>query len=132
MLTHSQVQAAISAQLDGEEAELSADVIDAHLEHCAECRAFRDKAAALSRSLSFVEPADSGMAPPTDLSEVILAGVEPEWKRASSARQANLTVARIALVVMGLVFAVWAIVQVGLPSARCPLPLRFHPGEDHL
>lgn len=121
MLTHSQVQAAISAQLDGEDAELSADVIDAHLEHCAECRAFRDKAAALSRSLSFVEPADSGMAPPTDLSEVILAGVEPEWKRASSARQANLTVARIALVVMGLVFAVWAIVQVVRASGLVPL-----------
>ena len=121
MLTHSQVQAAISAQLDGEEAELSADVIDAHLEHCAECRAFRDKAAALSRSLSFVEPADSGMAPPTDLSEVILAGVEPEWKRASSARQANLTVARIALVVMGLVFAVWAIVQVVRASGLVPM-----------
>jgi len=94
--------------MDGEDSDLSQDVIDTHLESCAECRAFRDKAAALSRSLSFVEPVDSGMAPPTDLSDVILAGVEPEWRRTSSARQANLTVARAAMVLMGAVFAIWA------------------------
>ena len=121
MLTHSQVQAAVSAQLDGERSELSKDVIDAHLESCAECRAFRDKAAALSRSLHFVEPADSGMAPPTDLSEVILAGVEPEWRRTSSARQANLTVARIAMVLMGVIFAIWAVVLIVHASGLVPL-----------
>ncbi len=41
MLTHSQVQAAISAHMDGEHSDLSQDVIDTHLESCAECRAFR-------------------------------------------------------------------------------------------
>ncbi|MCZ9306942.1 zf-HC2 domain-containing protein [Corynebacterium sp. c8Ua_181] len=121
MLTHSQVQAAVSAQLDGEHSELSKDVIDAHLESCAECRAFRDKAAALSRSLNFVEPSDSGMAPPTDLSEVILAGVEPEWRRTSSARQANLMVARIAMVLMGVIFAIWAVVLIVHASGLVPL-----------
>ena len=129
MLTHSQVQAAVSAQLDGEHSELSKDVIDAHLESCAECRAFRDKAAALSRSLNFVEPADSGMAPPTDLSEVILAGVEPEWRRTSSARQANLTVARIAMVLMGVIFAIWAVVLIVHASGLVPVSythLRAH------
>lgn len=111
MLTHEQVQAAISAQLDGEEPQLAPDVIEAHIAHCAECAAFRDKAAALSRSLNFVEP-DGGMAPPKDLSDIILAGVEPEWQRASSARQASLTLARIALGLLALVFAVWAVVVV--------------------
>lgn len=115
MLTHEQVQAAISAQLDGEPAQLPADVVDAHVENCAQCRAFRDKAAALSRSLSFVESAE-GMAPPQDLSEVIIAGVESEWNRASSARQTALTVARVGLVSLGLVFAVWAIVVVASAS----------------
>ena len=102
MLTHSQVQAAISAQLDGEHSDLAEDVIDAHLESCAECRAFRDKAAALSRSLRFVEPAESGMAPPTDLSEVILAGVDPE--------RANLLMEGAAVrfgMACGLFFSAW-------------------------
>ncbi|MCG7465181.1 MULTISPECIES: zf-HC2 domain-containing protein [Corynebacterium] len=121
MLTHSQVQAAISAHMDGEHSDLSQDVIDTHLESCAECRAFRDKAAALSRSLSFVEPADSGMAPPTDLSDVILAGVEPEWRRTASARQANLTVARAAMVLMGAIFAIWAVVLIVHASGLVPL-----------
>ena len=109
MLTHEQVQAAISAQLDGEVPQLSPDVIDAHVSGCAECAAFRDKAAALSRSLSQVEPAG---APPRDLSEVILAGVEPEWQRASSARQASLTLARVSLGALSAVFLVWAVVVV--------------------
>ena len=63
MLTHEQVQAAISAQLDGEAPQLSPDVIEAHVSGCSECAAFRDKAAALSRSLSVVEPAGG---PPHD------------------------------------------------------------------
>jgi len=109
VLTHEQVQAAISAQLDGEVPQLSPDVIEAHVSGCAECAAFRDKAAALSRSLSQVEPAGT---PPRDLSEVILAGVEPEWQRASSARQASLTLARVSLGVLSAVFLVWAIVVV--------------------
>ena len=108
MLTHEEIQAAISAQLDGEPTDVSNDVIETHVESCEQCRAYRDKAAALSRSLSFVESAQ-GMAPPQDLSEVIIAGVEPEWRRASSARQTTLTVARVALVVLGLLFSIWAI-----------------------
>lgn len=109
MLTHEQVQAAISAQLDGEAPQLSPDVIEAHVSSCPDCAAFRDKAAALSRSLSLVEPDG---APPQDLSEVILAGVEPEWQRASSTRQASLSLARVALGVLSVAFLVWAIVVV--------------------
>lgn len=109
MLTHEQVQAAISARLDGEEPQLAPDVIDAHLSGCPECTAFRDKAAALSHSLSQVQPAGQ---PPRDLSEVILAGVEPEWQRASSARQASVALARISLGVLSVVFLVWAVAVV--------------------
>ena len=109
MLTHEQVQAAISARLDGEEPQLAPDVIDAHLSGCPECTAFRDKAAALSHSLSQVQPAGQ---PPQDLSEVILAGVEPEWQRASSARQASVALARISLGVLSVVFLVWAVAVV--------------------
>ena len=109
MLKHEQVQAAISAQLDGEVPQLAPDVIDAHLSGCPECAAFRDKAAALSHSLSQVQPAGH---PPRDLSEVILAGVEPEWQRASSARQASVALARISLAVLSVVCLVWAVVVV--------------------
>ncbi|MDO5033029.1 zf-HC2 domain-containing protein [Corynebacterium sp.] len=111
MLTHEQVQAAISAQLDGEPVPLSQDIIDTHVHNCPECAAFREKAAALSRSLSTVEPA-AGMAPPRDLSESILAEVEPEWQRASSARHASLTAARIVVGVLALAFLVWAVAMV--------------------
>lgn len=135
MLTHEQVQAAISAQLDEEAPQLSPDVIEAHVSGCSECAAFRDKAAALSRSLSVVEPAG---VPPHDLSDVILAGVEPEWQRASSARQASLTLARVALGVLSLAFVVWAVVVVVSASGLTTLASEgtladgADPGRAHL
>ena len=135
MLTHEQVQAAISAQLDGEAPQLSPDVIEAHVSGCPECAAFRDKAAALTHSLSLVEPAG---VPPHDLSEVILAGVEPEWQRASSTRQASLTLARVSLGVLSLAFLVWAVVVVvsasGLTtlSSEGTLAEGADPGRAHL
>lgn len=109
MLNHDQVQAALSSRMDGESYALSDDVIDSHVAGCAQCQEFRDRAAQLSRRLNFVEPDGSGMAPPKDLSEVIIAGVEPEWRRASSARQTSLAVARIAVAIMGAFFGAWAI-----------------------
>ena len=59
--------------------------------------------------MSQVQPAGQ---PPRDLSEVILAGVEPEWQRASSARQASVALARISLGVLSVVFLVWAVAVV--------------------
>ncbi|WP_236251936.1 hypothetical protein [Corynebacterium striatum] len=64
------------------------------------------------------------MAPPQDLSEVIIAGVESEWNRASSARQTALTVARVGLVSLGLVFAVWAIVVVASASGLAVIGMK--------
>lgn len=121
MLTHSQVQAALSARLDGEEHELDDAAVDAHVANCAECAKFRDRAVALSRSLTFVEPASSGMAPPKNLSEVILAGVEPTWRQVSSARQTSLALARLTLVALGGCLVVWAVALVISASGMAPV-----------
>lgn len=108
MLDHDEVQAALSARLDGETGELDADVVDAHVANCATCRSFWEQSLALSRRLNFVEPVDSGMSPPEDLSEVIIAGVEPEWRKRSAGRLASLTLARVALIVLGILMLGWA------------------------
>ncbi|WP_448855875.1 zf-HC2 domain-containing protein [Corynebacterium camporealensis] len=121
MLNHDSFQAAISARLDGEAYELDDAVLDTHLANCPDCRAYADKAAALSSSLSFVESNDQGMAPPKELSEVILAGVEPEWRRASNARQIALVVVRLFLAVLGLAFLVWGVLQVVSASGIAPV-----------
>ncbi|WJY89333.1 zf-HC2 domain-containing protein [Corynebacterium confusum] len=120
MLTHEQVQAAISARLDGESHGLDENVVDAHIAECAECRAFQDEAARLSRSLSFAEPAGEGMAPPQDLSELILGGVESEWQRTAGRRHAGLAMARILLVVIGIICAAWAVAMVAQSSGMVP------------
>ena len=77
MVSHEEVQAALSARIDGEKAELDDAIVDAHVSGCAECRAFLDRSLALSQSLG----GDSAMAPPQDLSAAILAGVDNEWRR---------------------------------------------------
>lgn len=107
MIDHDQVQAALSARIDGEPTPLDDDVIDAHLAGCARCRQFHDEALALSRRLRFIDPADGGMTPPADLSEVIMAGVEPEWRRTANARMVGLVVARLLLVIAGVLWVVW-------------------------
>lgn len=120
MLTHEQVQAAISARLDGENHGLDEDVVDAHIAECAECRAFQDKAARLSRSLSFVESAGAGMDPPQDLSDFILGGVESEWQRTAGRRHAGVAMARISLVFIATICAVWAVAMVAQSSGMVP------------
>lgn len=111
MLSHEDVRAAASARLDGEDYALADDVLDAHLAGCAECAAFVDNAVALHRTLRG-ESVREGMAPPQDLADVILAGVEPEWRAAAASRQAQLSVARVLLVTIGAALVVWAIAQV--------------------
>ena len=79
MVSHEEVQAALSARIDGEPAGLDDAVVDAHVSNCAECRAFLDQALALSQEFDGTErPA---MDPPQDLSAVILASVDDEWRR---------------------------------------------------
>ncbi|MDO5513343.1 zf-HC2 domain-containing protein [Corynebacterium sp.] len=113
MIDHEKVQAALSARIDGEPSPLDDDIIDSHLAVCERCQHFHEQALALSRRLRFIEPEDSGMTPPADLSEVIIAGVEPEWRRAASARTIGLAVSRLLLVVAGALWVVWGVQLLG-------------------
>lgn len=105
MLNHDQVQEALSARMDGEAYELADDVIDTHISHCAQCKAYQDRAAKLSSTLI---PALQ-LEPSQELADTILAEIEPEWRRVSGGRLASLAAARIALVVIAIVFFIWAI-----------------------
>lgn len=109
MIDHEKVQAALSARIDGEPSPLDEDVIDAHLAVCGECRSFHEEAVALSRRLRFIDTADAGMSPPADLSEVIIAGVEPEWRRTANARVVGLAVSRVLLVIAGVLWVIWGL-----------------------
>ena len=114
MLSHEDVQAAISARLDGEAYALEDDVIDAHLAGCPECAAYAEKVSTLAGFLG--ESVSDGMSPPQDLSEVILAGVEPEWRAVSAARQTGLAVGRVLMALTGVIVVAWAIAVVGSSS----------------
>lgn len=87
-------------------------VVDAHLAHCDACRTYYDRAAALNRQLSF-GVAQPGTLVPPDLSEIILAEVEPQWRRRANARIVVSTVLRVLLVVLGSVYIMWAVSMLG-------------------
>ena len=110
MVSHEEVQAALSARIDGEKAELDDAIVDAHVSGCAECRAFLDRSLALSQSLS--QPlggeSDDAMAPPQDLSAAILAGVDNEWRRFARRREIGMAVGRLMLGAMAVVWVLWA------------------------
>ncbi|WP_293830784.1 zf-HC2 domain-containing protein [uncultured Corynebacterium sp.] len=110
MVSHEEVQAALSARIDGEKAELDDAIVDAHVSGCEECRAFLDRSLALSQSLS--QPlgggTDDAMAPPQDLSAAILAGVDNEWRRFARRREIGMAVGRLMLGAMAVVWVLWA------------------------
>ena len=107
MVSHEEVQAALSARIDGEKAELDDAIVDAHVSGCAECRAFLDRSLALSHSLG--GGTDDAMAPPQDLSAVILAGVDNEWRRFARRRELGMAVGRLMLGAMAVVWVLWAV-----------------------
>lgn len=121
MLSHEDVQAALSARLDGESHALDDAAVDAHLSNCARCTAYFERAVALSHRLAAVESVRTGMAPPADLSEVILTGVEPQWRRRAVAQQNSLIGARISLLVLAAVFVVWAVTIVASAAGLAAL-----------
>ena len=106
------VQAALSARLDGEPTGMDGAVIDAHLAHCSNCRLYYDRAAELNRKLNLGVAEPRTMVPP-DLSEIILAEVEPQWRRRANTRVIASTVLRILLVILGAVYTVWAASMLG-------------------
>lgn len=111
MVSHEEVQAALSARIDGEKAELDDAIVDAHVSGCAECRAFLDRSLALSESLSqpLSGDTDDAMAPPQDLSSAILAGVDNEWRRFARRREIGMAVGRLMLSAMAVVWVLWAV-----------------------
>ena len=110
VISHTQVQAALSAMLDREPAELPADIVAAHVDNCAECQAFLARSQALKQQL---RPADESpsqkLHPPADLAQTIIATVEPEFTRHEQSRQVSLTIARLALVIVGAFYIGWAL-----------------------
>lgn len=121
MIDHDQVQAALSARLDGEPSPLDDDIIDSHLAGCETCSQYHERALVLSRQLRFIEPEEGGMTPPADLSEVIIAGIEPEWRRTANARMVSLTVARILLVLAGVFWVAWGVRMLGDAGGLTPV-----------
>ncbi|AGF71895.1 zf-HC2 domain-containing protein [Corynebacterium halotolerans] len=115
MLDHDQVQAALSARLDGEPSGLPDDVVDAHVAGCGECRAFWERSLTLNHTLSLAGMQDSQREELTapDLSETILAGVEPEWRRSANVRFIGLSVSRVLLVLIGVAYVVWSVRLLG-------------------
>lgn len=106
MIKHEEIQAALSARIDGEQSLIDDAVVDAHLANCPECQAFFDRALTLSQQLHGRE---CDIAPPDDLSAVILAGVDDEWRRISQQRALTVAVGKVLLGVMAVVWVVWAV-----------------------
>lgn len=105
MISHEQIQAALSARIDGEPSGIDDSVIEAHVAGCSECSAFLERALDLAEELH----SGAGYEPPSDLSAVILAGVDDEWRRLSHRRALQVAVGKIALGVLAVVWAVWAV-----------------------
>lgn len=100
------MQAALSARLDGEPSPLADDVVDAHVEGCAQCRVFLEQAASLNRQLVFSEATASDI---PDLADAIIAGVEPMRRRQAATRVVSVTLCRVVLVILGVGWCAWAV-----------------------
>lgn len=110
-----EVRAALSARLDGERTSLPDDVIDAHLEVCEECQRWYTTVTALGRSLSIgpigTQPDPFNSAPdPAQTTDRVLAAADtmPVVASRVSRRQLPLTIARIALIFLTLIYLIWA------------------------
>ncbi|GAB3939153.1 zf-HC2 domain-containing protein [Corynebacterium tapiri] len=110
MIEHERIQAALSARLDGESSGIPDDIVDAHVANCPECQDYKARVVSLSDKLSFIEPQSTGMAPPQNFSDTILAGVESEWRRRTSPRLAWLAGGRITVAVLAVAYLGWALV----------------------
>ena len=113
MVECQQVQAALSARLDGEPSPLPDDVVDAHVAECAECQSFLDNAALLNRTLAF---SDTSVSDIPDLSEEIMAGVAPVWRRQAASRLVSVAICRVVLVLLGVAWCGWAVALLRLPA----------------
>lgn len=122
MISHQEIQSALSARLDGEDAALESEVIDAHLAQCPQCQQFWDEALSLRSQMQLTD-VDRAAAPP-NLNDVILAGVNDPWRKLEQRRMVTLAIGRIALVVMALVWLAWA-VQAVVAATTDPMVTSF-------
>ncbi|MDO5731101.1 zf-HC2 domain-containing protein [Corynebacterium sphenisci] len=104
-----EVRAALSARLDGEDAPGEDDVVDAHLDACADCRGWFEKAVAVNRSLLMGPAAEPPGVDFAELSERILTTVEPQRRRRERAWRLVAGAARGVLIAFGLAYVVWGI-----------------------
>lgn len=123
MISHDEIQAALSARLDGEQMLIDDAVVDAHLAQCPDCQQFWERSLALDRSLRLTD-VDEALDPP-DLNEVILAGVSDPWRKMAQRRMVTLTIGRVGLVVMALVWAAWAVAPVVAAGEPDPVMMSF-------
>lgn len=117
MIECSQVQAALSARCDGEQTGVPDDIVDAHVSGCAECQAYAEKIELLCGALRFGSGgrvADVGT--PPDLSEAILAGIEPQRRHIATTHAVGLAFSRVGLSILGCAYIGWAIILLGQTS----------------
>lgn len=124
MINCSEVQAALSARLDGEHTGVPDDVVDAHLSGCPHCQQFLDQAASFNRLMNFSGAgADSELDAP-DLSQLILAEVEPVRRRQALRFALLASTLRVLLAIFGLVYVGWAVALLtnvaALPTSGLP------------
>lgn len=121
---HEEIQTALSARIDGEPTGIDDEILDAHLSGCEECQRFQSRALALTRSMHQASDATrAGFNPPQQLSDSILAGVEPAWRRSARKAALNTIIARLVLLVCGIGFGVWAAVLVIASGGLIPQSL---------
>ena len=98
------VRASLSARLDGEPAELSEDVVDAHVSGCAECSRWYSTVTALGRDLT-MGVAGPAVEPPTSADQL---AAEVLSNASFRRRQYPLLFARLALVALAVAYFVWS------------------------
>ncbi|QMV85774.1 zf-HC2 domain-containing protein [Corynebacterium hindlerae] len=109
MLTCDQVRAALSARVDGEDSPFDDDIVDAHLSGCPDCQAYYERITALNRMMAFQDASDIETETPPDLTAMILAGVEPVRRKQATRFALAEAIARVLLVVFGLIYVAWAV-----------------------
>ncbi len=112
-MTCDRVRLALSARLDGEDADVAESVVAVHLAGCAACRSFAAESEALHRALRL----RSAEAVP-DLTAPILASIDEERVRVGDSRRSALRMALVAVGVVQLLAALPALVlgdDAGLP-----------------
>ena len=127
MPNHDEIQTALSARIDGEPTGIADEILDAHLSGCEECQQFQRRALSLTKSMHQASVStDAEMVPPQQLTENILAGVEPAWRRSARRAELNTIIARLTLLICGIGFGIWAVVQVVASGGLTPQSLVAH------